>query len=304
MLQHAFLMMVHKSPELFGRIVHILAKENHHFFIHIDKKVSNFLDYKTIVDDVDNVTFIPRMSVYHGSVTQIYCELALYKAAIKAPIKMDYFHLISGQDYPLRSNEQFDDFIEKNKGKSFGMIDSKEYRDECMKFKYPSRTDAYHPNANGIFLRLLRKLTLKLQVKYSLRKKIPNTWGGWNWRSIYRPVVLYLLDYIDKNPSFLKRYNHTACCDELYYTTIIHPVQSQLNIDGRSPLRYVSWEPTHPVDSKHRPYNLDERDYPFIINSQAFFCRKVDLPISEKLLDMIDKQRGSSFDFEKAVPIK
>lgn len=55
------------------------------------------------------------MSVYHGSVTQIYCELALYKAAIKAPIKMDYFHLISGQDYPLRSNEQFDDFIEKTK---------------------------------------------------------------------------------------------------------------------------------------------------------------------------------------------
>lgn len=304
MLQHAFLMMVHKSPELFGRIVHILAKENHHFFVHIDKKAHNFSEYKNIVSNVKNVTFIPRMCVYHGSVTQIYCELALYRASMDTPIRMDYFHLISGQDYPLRSNEQFDDFMENNKGKSFGMIDSEEYRNKCMKFKYPSRTDAYHPNANGIFLRILRKLTLKMQVKFHTRHCISNTWVGGDWRSLYRPVVAYLLDYIDKNPVFLKRYNHTWCCDELYYTTIIHPVQNQLNIDGTKPLRYVSWKPTHPVSSKYRPYNLDERDFPFLINSQAFFCRKVDLPNSEKLLDMIDKQRGTAFDFDKAVPIK
>ena len=76
-----------------------------------------------------------------------------------------------------------------------------------------------------------------------------------------------------------------------------------MKIDGRKPLRYVSWNPTHPVKDKYRPYTLDERDFPYIIQSQAFFCRKVDLPISGKLLDMIDEQRCKSFDFDRAKPI-
>lgn len=76
-----------------------------------------------------------------------------------------------------------------------------------------------------------------------------------------------------------------------------------MKIDGRKPLRYVSWNPTHPVTEKYRPYTLDERDYPYIINSQAFFCRKVDLPKSNRLLDLIDEQRGNAFDFNRAKPI-
>lgn len=76
-----------------------------------------------------------------------------------------------------------------------------------------------------------------------------------------------------------------------------------MKIDGTLPLRYVSWKPTHPVEDKYRPYTLDERDFPFIIKSQAFFVRKVDIPQSQKLLDMIDKQRGKIFLFEKAEPV-
>lgn len=38
MKNHAFIFQVHKSPELFGRIVRVLAKENHYFFVNVDKK--------------------------------------------------------------------------------------------------------------------------------------------------------------------------------------------------------------------------------------------------------------------------
>lgn len=178
MLQHAFLMMVHRSPELFGRIVHILAKENHHFFVHVDKKVKNFSDYERAVSDVEGVTFIPRISVYHGTRTQIFCELALYHAALDSGVNLDYFHLISGQDYPLRSNEQFDDFFEKNRGKSFMYLDTDAQREEWMKYKYPARTDVFHPNTNSLLLRVLRKFTTKLQLKLHVRPCIPDTWGG------------------------------------------------------------------------------------------------------------------------------
>ena len=46
-----------------------------------------------------------------------------------------------------------------------------------------------------------------------------------------------------------------------------------------------------------RPYILNEEDFLDIINSQAFFCRKVDLQESKKLLDLIDQNRNAKIDF-------
>ena len=46
----------------------------------------------------------------------------------------------------------------------------------------------------------------------------------------------------------------------------------------------------------HRPYILTEMDYDLVVNSKAFFCRKVDEKISAKLLDMIDSQRGQKYN--------
>ena len=166
MLQHAFLMMVHKSPELFSRIVHILAAPNHYFFVHIDKKTKDYEQYKEAVKDVTNVIFTERISVFHGGVSQIYCELLLYKAALSAMPRMDYFHLISGQDYPLRTNKQFDDFFELNNEKSFAAIEEQDYHELCMKSKYPLRVNVYHPNGNSLIGKILRRLTLKLQLFY------------------------------------------------------------------------------------------------------------------------------------------
>ena len=116
MLNHAFLIMVHKQPELFGRIVHELAAKNHYFFVHIDLKNQDFPEFVDSVRNVQSMTFIPRMSMYHGKVSQIYCELALFRDTCSYPVRMDYFHLISGQDYPLRSNEIFNNFFERHDG--------------------------------------------------------------------------------------------------------------------------------------------------------------------------------------------
>jgi len=38
MKNHAFLILAHRQPALLGRIVRILAEENHYFFIFIDEK--------------------------------------------------------------------------------------------------------------------------------------------------------------------------------------------------------------------------------------------------------------------------
>lgn len=42
MKNHAFIIPVHKQPELLGRIIKNLDKENHHFFIHVSGQVKNY----------------------------------------------------------------------------------------------------------------------------------------------------------------------------------------------------------------------------------------------------------------------
>lgn len=187
---------------------------------------------------------------------------------------MDYFHLISGQDYPLRSNECFDSFFERYNGYSFACIKGDAYHEQKMKKEYILRTQLYHPNKPSKFKLLFLRLTWRVQIWLKIRKPIVGLWGGWNWKSLTRMVVEFMIKYIDENPSFLKRFNHTMCCDEMYFSTIFHNHLQKFNILGLLPLRYVSWEPTHPVKDNYRPYILDERNFQYIISSQAFFVER------------------------------
>lgn len=63
MPNHAFLIMAHKSPELFGRIVKMLARPNHFFFVHIDAYTANFGVFKKAVSDIDNVVFTNGLNI-------------------------------------------------------------------------------------------------------------------------------------------------------------------------------------------------------------------------------------------------
>ena len=64
-------------------------------------------------------------------------------------------------------------------------------------------------------------------------------------------------------------------------------------------MRYISWHPHRPIDTNYRPFDFTEADYEYIINSKAFFCRKVDEVKSATLLNMIDAQRGDNYNIEE-----
>ena len=59
-----------------------------------------------------NVYFIKRISVYWGDYSQVQCELNLLKAAIKG--NYQYYHLISGVDLPIKSQDYIHNFFDLN----------------------------------------------------------------------------------------------------------------------------------------------------------------------------------------------
>ena len=119
-MNHAFLIQAHAYPELLFKIVNELNASNHFFFIHIDKKGKDMLSSSCIreLKLYQNVILLSDYQVNWGGASQFKVTVRLLFEALLYIPKMDYFHLISGQDFPLKSNKEFDSFFEKNRHKA------------------------------------------------------------------------------------------------------------------------------------------------------------------------------------------
>lgn len=295
MKNHCFLILAHKQPELLRRIVSILAAPNHYFVINVDSKYKNIQEFKDKLSGIANVTIV-NYSVFHCDFSHLEALLAMFKTAL-AIGNIDYYHVISGQDYPLRSNEQFDLFFEST-DHSFMWIDREDSKKEKERDYFQN---AWHFNKlNKISSKVYHGLKVGIILGYILRRKpIPGYSGGWDWFSWHSSVVDYFFSYLDKHPNYVKRYNYTMTPTEHIFHTVVAKKLKELRIENENPLRYVSWNPKREVSTPYRPYNLNELDYPFVINSKAFFCRKVDEKESNRLLDLIDAQRNEPYNINE-----
>lgn len=206
---------------------------------------------------------------------------------------MDYYHLISGQDYPCKSNQEFDKFFEKNKGKSFMRYDTDDETKTWRKEKYPYRymnwffTDTIILRSNHFGL--LRNLITKFFNVLIKRKPIENVCAGWNWFSWSKRVVEFVLSEYKQNKPYFKRFYFTTCCDEIVFHTLLSNHLNELQINSINSLRFVEWHPKRQFFGK-LPLVLQETEFDDIIKSNSFFCRKVELPESMNLIKMLDQR--------------
>lgn len=299
MKNHAFIMPVFKQPGLVARIIKVLEAPNHFFFLHVDKKTQNFSEFVEKCGACKNVCFIERIPIYHGTISQVNATINLLQATLKHKTAFDFVHLISGNDYPLRSNEQLDAFFETTE-QSFMYFN---YDDKHPQWKdvYEEHTNWWHSNGTeNILDRFFCKHShSRLLNRLFPRKPINGLTGGWDWCTWHISVVEFIVDAIQNTKhgrDLLKRFNHTISPCEHFFTTLLSDNIEKLNVCKHFPIRFVSWEPHHPLKSNYRPYNLDERDYERVIDSAAFFCRKVDEVVSAKFMDMVDAQRGTQYN--------
>ena len=299
MKNHAFLIIAHKQPKLLARTLSVLEASNHHFFINVDAKSSCFSEFYALIGGgkIQNVHFLKkRVACYWAGISLVDVEIELMKDAKSNPVHFDYYHLISGLDYPLRSNEQFDTFFESTED-SFMCFNFEKDIDYWMPI-YKMKTNLFHTNGTHslgerLFLKVVNNRFSRRIIK---RTPIPDLAGGWQWFSWSANVVDYVLNYLKNNSGFRRRFNHTSSPDEHFFATMLYAHLDELHIRKHFPLRYVSWEPYREIEQKHRPYDLNEQDYERVIKSASFFCRKVDEVTSAKFLDMVDAQRGNMYD--------
>ena len=123
MKKHAYLIMAHTQPELLKMLLKKLDDERNDIYLHIDSKAKDYpLDEVATVLQKANCVFTERTDVKWGSYSQIHCEMVLLKEAVKC--EHAYYHLLSGMDLPIKSQDDIHAFFEKYDGLEFGRLHS------------------------------------------------------------------------------------------------------------------------------------------------------------------------------------
>ena len=125
--KHAYLVMAHQDWSLLSRLLQCIDDPRNAIFIHVDKK-ADFPAAAVYRPEKATCTYIPRRRVSWGGYSIVAAELALLEAA--AARGYDFYHLLSGQDLPIKSQDEIHAFFDgQDPGNSYvGFSPEDDYR--------------------------------------------------------------------------------------------------------------------------------------------------------------------------------
>lgn len=261
-------------------------------YIHFDKKVSLSEKQELSLKKL-NVNFFSKYDVKWGSYSIVRATIDLMKLALENP-KNKYFHLISGQDWPMEAPQKIYDFFEDTNKiymNYWRAIDMKKTGEpEIWWIKYYFNYDQI--NRRTTFGKIYHRFLLLIQTigrvnklkKYGVNEK--DIYAGQEWVDVPRDALEYAIKYYEIHPELEKIFSTSFCSDEMWLQSILCNSQYKDRID-RDIHHYIEMTEKH----GSRPAILDEDDYDKINSGNYWWGRKIERPISNKLIDLLDQQK-------------
>jgi len=285
--RQAVLITAYKNPEQIENIIDFLGDE-FEYYIHADKKSrADFSAFQNI--SRDNIHFYQKYKVNWGSNDHLKCIIMLAREAL-ADGRNQFFHLITGQDFPAKPAEHFlrELDISKDYLEHFPLPSDK-WRDGGL-----DRIQYFTPyemvNGRSRFGVRLMSALIKTQKRLGIRRKtlqktFTRIYGGSTYWSLTRNSLQYVLDTLDKNPKIMRSMKYTFCSEEIVFQTVLMNSHFAQNIVNDN-LRYIDWE----SGRGGYPAFLDGSDFDGIKNSNKIFARKFHEWDAEGLREMMTQK--------------
>lgn len=287
-MKHAILILAHKEIEQLCRLVNYFDRDCE-VYVHIDRKQEVDAAEEARLHAYKQVKLISRdYEVNWGGTSVLESEMHLLRTATRFS-GADYYHLISGQDYPTRPLSQFLAFFKKNAGKEFinyVHLPHPNWEDNTfrrLQYYYPYDYAAEHHNP-----RRWVKEQIEEQRAKGMKRPIPDEfdhlYGSSQWFSITHTAAMTLLGYTDSQPQFYKRMWMTFAPEECYVATVLVNLLGKEKIMPYN-LRFIRWR----YENGNRPANLGCEHFHCLLEEECLFARKFELSGSTLLLGMIDR---------------
>lgn len=292
-MRQAFLIIAHNNWWQLKKLIECLDAENHDIYVHIDKKSRDFdIQYFRDATRKSAVNFYSEYAVYWGGFSQVQVELFLFGKSHRH--NYDYYHLISGADLPLKSNQEIDAFFEKNQGKEFILYDDEKLRNDP---EITRRTKYYHYLQNyrrrysqkwkNEFFTFWERVSLVMQIVLHVNRVKKLDWTvkyGSQWISITDDLVAELLKQKDK---IEKVFSCTNCADELFVQTVAFNCGFkdriyQPELEQAANLRFIDW--TRGKNGNPYTFRISDRDI-LISGGRHMFARKFSQSVDEQIIN-------------------
>ena len=262
-------------------------------FLHFDKK-TKLTKSEIEMFDMEHVHFYQLYKVNWGGYKHLLAILHMIKKAYEYE-DISYFHIISGNDWPIKPIEEIYNFFEDNnschmsctrltnlKGKFKNTVHSWQ--------RYYSFLDIF--NYKNILQTIFVKLFVLFQGFFGV-DRINKLYKDVNielsrglvWGDFPRGAVKYCFDYIDSNPEFMCFLMYGHASEEFFFQSILNSSSVWSKKIVTDNLRYIDWNGKR---NGSYPAILDESDCDDILGSNAMFARKLSGPCSDKLREKID----------------
>jgi hypothetical protein len=237
----AALIQAHHRPDLLAHLIDRLSGDLWQAYVHLDKK-SNAADFSRLTTRVRSFESIYR--VYWAGFSQVLATQYLMSRALEDPSNT-HFYLMSGQCYPVKTDEQIAALLEVEAGNFITVLKMP------VSHKPLHRLTRWHfHDAKAFENTALKKIAQKIfnlsprDIAKSLRGLQP--YGGTTWFMLNRESVSAILNFLDSNPWYLNAFRWSAAPDEMFFQTII--AKLGIRPDRMTPTfaKWIEGEP-HPL---------------------------------------------------------
>lgn len=277
MNRHAFLILAHNNWQSLEKLVEFLRHPDIDIYLHVDKKSKDF-DAKRF----QGVVVVDRINVHWGTDDMAAAELNLFSAALSnGPYR--YYHLISGNDLPLRPIDEILDYF-NSRTENFIISDDEPEWEHRLQIYY--NLFEKWPLPGGMIEKLnyfanVVQFRLGVNRLRALKEKYPKIPKGYQWASLTQAAVEELVGHKEDIKRFCR---FTNCCDETYKQIILSNSDLVDTIAAEFP-RVIDWS----AGGKHpKTFTID--DFPRLVRaseSGMLFARKFDERTDSEIIDKI-----------------
>lgn len=284
--KHAYLIICHGNWKILKLLLQTLDDERNDIYVHVDKKVEEFPEavLRTVVAK-SKLIFVPRKTVNWGGYSQIESELSLLTEAVKT--YHSYYHLLSGVDFPIKTQDDIHNFFYEHRGNNYIKYDwnsmrSKSHLERIREYHVFQEKIGRNSGKLAACWWYAEQMSLRFQKKISInriRGRESEFFKGTNWFSITHDMATFVVsrtDYIKKN------FRYSLCADEMFLQTIAYSSPYKESIVDDS-LRFIDWQ-------RGNPYIFRNTDYNLLMESDKLFARKFDENVDIGIVKRLAKQ--------------
>lgn len=269
----AYFILVHRFPEQFKRLFRAIYYPENYYLIHLDKKAGEVIyeDIQDFLANFSNAYILESENIVWGGYSMVQVALNGIKYLLNINADWDFFINLSGQDFPLKSQDVIQDFLSKNKGNNFiKIVNQATERPETM-----NRIENYFVETDTGFSGVpYNRAYLEDVISYI----------GGQWMILTRECCEFICNSGEAK-KFEDFYLHTLIADESFFQTVMMNTSFNgkiINDDKRA----IIWIPDG--DIKLRPKTLTKDDIDFLLTGDNLFARKFDDNVDSNILDIME----------------